>query len=527
MAFSLSTASVGILAFRPSLPIQRASQYCRSRTNTYHLIRKAISKNNEDNRNSISNSISNSNININELYKTVAEQDPEWYKEFVINVLGEDVPVVVEWTNLDDSPSGTTTPEELNEPMENDERISNSNGEGENVDTKRQMSSDPLPYANITRNEPEVSYYTESVIERTSVLNDIQIANQMSSEETNVLSVVKEIGTISDKILSDVAWNTTLESRETSPDQVIVYRDFYRKQQLQSVPLERLTSLGYTIEEIPYLQIDVLSLIVQDSIERPRRGIPPQWKISASQYQVLQDDIRIMSNIAAEDLLETSRTSRRTVIPKPVETVVQTPRVEETRNKPRHSTERSRRPTSQEPKQRRPIREEPKQRRPSSTRPSDPPSPQNPLWIDMDTFRDLLRREAELRVRILGDDWADTVKRESSWRLRLYKEWLWNLHDGIGEPLFQSQGERERRKATSERRNMDTGDVVPSRRVNDDRTKRVRNPRGEARPKPYSVDDDGDETRIRRPRRGTLSYNDDIDDNFDIRVEEEAGNNSK
>ena len=141
----------------------------------------------------------------------------------------------------------------------------------------------------------------------------------------------------------------------------------------------------------------------------------------------------------------------------------------------------------------------------------------------MDTFRHLLRREAELRVRILGDDWADTVKRESSWRLRLYKEWLWNLHDGVGEPLFQSQGERERRKVTAERRSLDSGDVVPSRRVSTDRNKKVLNPRDEVRPK-QSSRDDGDQMRTRPSRRRTLSYN--VDDNVDIDITE-VGNDSK
>lgn len=535
LAFSLSTTSFGIFAFRPSFPIQQTTNYCRSKFNSHPLIRKATDNNNEN----------NANVDISELYKTVAEQDPEWYKEFVLNVLGENVPVVVKW-KLDNSPSGRTTSEEQIEPMEKDETVSKVKGKGENLDRKSQIPIDPLPYADNSMNEPEASFNAEPVIEMEVVMSDIPLANLALSEETNSQSVVEEMESISDKTLSahsleptveilstPMAWNTTLESKETSFDQVIVYRDFYRKNQLQSVPLERLTSLGYTIEEIPFLQIDVLSLIVQDSIERPKRGIPPQWKISISQYQVLQDDIRIMSNTAAEDLLEASRTSRRAAAPKPVETVVQTPPVKETRDSPRYSTERSRRPTREESTQRRPTREEPIQRRPirveptqrrsTSTRPSDPPAPQNPLWIDMDTFRHLLRREAELRVRILGDDWADTVKRESSWRLRLYKEWLWNLHDGVGEPLFQSQGERERRKVTAERRSLDSGDVVPSRRASTDRNKKVLNPRDEVRPK-QSSRDDGDQMRTRPSRRRTLSYN--VDDNVDIDITE-VGNDSK
>ena len=64
----------------------------------------------------------------------------------------------------------------------------------------------------------------------------------------------------------------------------------------------------------------------------------------------------------------------------------------------------------------------------------------------MDTFRKLLRTEAELRLRILGEDWAPTVKQESDWRLNLYKDWLWTLHDGVGGSIVPpSRYERARK----------------------------------------------------------------------------------
>jgi hypothetical protein len=72
----------------------------------------------------------------------------------------------------------------------------------------------------------------------------------------------------------------------------------------------------------------------------------------------------------------------------------------------------------------------------------DPPPPNSPIWVDIDTFRDLLRSEAELRLRILGEDWVEIVKEESNWRLSLYKEWLWMLHKGIGTPLVSSRSDR-------------------------------------------------------------------------------------
>ena len=235
LAFSLSTTSFGIFAFRPSFPIQQTTNYCRSKFNSHPLIRKATDNNNEN----------NANVDISELYKTVAEQDPEWYKEFVLNVLGENVPVVVKW-KLDNSPSGRTTSEEQIEPMEKDETVSKVKGKGENLDRKSQIPIDPLPYADNSMNEPEASFNAEPVIEMEVVMSDIPLANLALSEETNSQSVVEEMESISDKTLSahsleptveilstPMAWNTTLESKETSFDQVIVYRDFYRKNQLQ------------------------------------------------------------------------------------------------------------------------------------------------------------------------------------------------------------------------------------------------------------------------------------------------------
>ena len=64
----------------------------------------------------------------------------------------------------------------------------------------------------------------------------------------------------------------------------------------------------------------------------------------------------------------------------------------------------------------------------------------------MDTFRRLLRNEAELRLNILGDDWTDVVKEEADWRHDLYKNWLWTLHRGVGEPIVESRSDRSRRR---------------------------------------------------------------------------------
>lgn len=104
----------------------------------------------------------------------------------------------------------------------------------------------------------------------------------------------------------------------------------------------------------------------------------------------------------------------------------------------------------------------------------DDPPVSSRLWPDMDTFRNLLRNEAELRLRILGDNWTDAVKEEADWRHDLYKNWLWTLHRGVGEPFVESRSDRARRR----RRTPPPGSNPPRERTNgappSTSTKRVR-----------------------------------------------------
>lgn len=103
---------------------------------------------------------------------------------------------------------------------------------------------------------------------------------------------------------------------------------------------------------------------------------------------------------------------------------------------------------------------------------SDPPPPR--YWPDMDTFRKLLRTEAELRLRILGSDWEKTVRQESEWRLDLYKDWLWTLHNGVGDsivPPSRYERARQTRQSTEDKR-------ARQRRPRKELTQRDRRPRG-------------------------------------------------
>jgi hypothetical protein len=275
---------------------------------------------------------------------------------------------------------------------------------------------------------------------------------------------------------------TPLDTRIVSAQDnyVVLYRDLYTGD-LRAENLTSVTNLGYTVNEIPYLQPDALALIVEDGIKKPARGIPQQWQISESQYEVLSDDVRIVPQEEAKELLEVTNGKKQNAR----EEKHRTPRskmdaevdnmdigsgarqvLREKKHPARSEQERSPTSTARESRRRRRLDDDDpaltrdrrsrsrQKRKPiysayevpkrSARSDDDPPPPDSPLWVDMDTFRELLRSEAALRVRILGEDWADIVKDESNWRLSLYKEWLWALNKGIGNPLVPSRSDRMR-----------------------------------------------------------------------------------
>jgi hypothetical protein len=75
--------------------------------------------------------------------------------------------------------------------------------------------------------------------------------------------------------------------------------------------------------------------------------------------------------------------------------------------------------------------------------------PPNKFWMDLPTFRDFLRKEAQLRLKILGPDWKESVLDESRWRYDLYKTWLTMLDEGVGDNPLYEYGERPRRRQPS------------------------------------------------------------------------------
>ena len=274
----------------------------------------------------------------------------------------------------------------------------------------------------------------------------------------------------------------------TRDERIVVYKGLYSKSWKQ-IPLAKLLSLGYAETDVVSIIPDILEMIAAEGINYPSCGIPSRWTRKGSP----QDVVKIVSETEGEGILDAgaSRTSSPIQASNEATNSTGKPAAKETPEKldnsfkkQKEDTEnlsstkldrrRRRQKTSapggddlrnselQPPDNRRRNRRErsmmtasgspkpiysgrPLQKTKVVKRRSDPPPPNSFIWPDMDTFRSLLRKEAEFRLRILGDGFADTVKEETTWRHDLYSNWLWTLKNGIGNPIVESRSDRYRR----------------------------------------------------------------------------------
>ena len=121
----------------------------------------------------------------------------------------------------------------------------------------------------------------------------------------------------------------------------------------------------------------------------------------------------------------------------------------------------------------------------------DPPDPNSPIWPDIDTFRALLRKEANFRMNFIGDDWSDVIKEENDWRTNVYKSWLWSLNNGIGPTIVPSIVPPSRYERARRRNQM--GRMSPTESLDPQESRRRRRPSQEQKTEPQA--------RRRRPKR--------------------------
>jgi hypothetical protein len=106
----------------------------------------------------------------------------------------------------------------------------------------------------------------------------------------------------------------------------------------------------------------------------------------------------------------------------------------------------------------------------------DPPLPNSKVWLDYETFKKFLRWEAQFRMYFVPESFYDDIKRESDWRLGLYKGWLWRLHDGFGEGIVPRSRYERARRMRLKRGIVDPDDVAGDQRIDARTSKRRSKP---------------------------------------------------
>jgi hypothetical protein len=311
------------------------------------------------------------------------------------------------------------------------------------------------------------------------------------SNITNSVNTTRTVSRVLDSSNETASRRTETKAID---ERVVVFSDSRLKKR-QRILLSKLVSLGYSTEEILSLDPDALSLIVEDKLRRPSTGVPVTWK---SDKQLIKIESFNDSNMQSSSSIATETPVAETSDPKArlnmtssdaeVTTSTKEPQVDRRRDPTNELTSETSRingearikPTKEVERTNAadactPTKEERKRRvftgRPEPGPPRDDPPPPKAFWPDIDTFRSLLRKEAAMRLRILGDDWSQTVKDESEWRLNLYKNWLWTLHTGVGDPLIESRSDRMRRSSRDQAKSQSKKKRTPS---NKERQRRQR-----------------------------------------------------
>ena len=88
-------------------------------------------------------------------------------------------------------------------------------------------------------------------------------------------------------------------------------------------------------------------------------------------------------------------------------------------------------------------------------------------WLDVGTFRKLLRSEAKFRMMVGPEEMAPAIKKEHEWRLNTYRNWLKAIHTGVGEsivPPSRYEREQQERRRQSKSRSAPSPNGPPTRR---------------------------------------------------------------
>ena len=476
---------------------------------------------------------------IQELYKSVAEQDPDWFRSFVVDVLGEDS---VESDLIDMLEDNSKESGEYNDGLQDTKEFaSDTDGQKLEVDYFSEIRQDIELRDNVET--MQTSTTQSSAQSRDKFDNEIEVrqtdipatvADQQVKADTDIAAGSAVLTSSSntneeDQIIAASSGRQTgkgtslidatdeapvaptvaasTASTVTTPQQLYVQYQLENSCEVSKAPLEKFISLGYTQDELLEMEADVLDMIAVESISRPSRGVPVRWKTESPTAQLVDGSMvdkieakepnstpgndqsekgtfggissprEVWSNQSNDSIPSdaavapdtTPKISTGPTRPQPQATSsrvdaresssekdaprgadrrapVEPPRRRRRRTRNDEGNDRNGAPVysprrrGQQPTHRGRRRSFLEYKRP---RKDDPPTR---YWMGLDTFRNLLRAEFKLREMITFGQLEGPLLDEAEWRLELYRNWLWTLHTGVGDPVVQSRSERVQRE---------------------------------------------------------------------------------
>jgi len=394
---------------------------------------------------------------IEELYIIAMEEDEEWYNEFVRDVLGEEHNIITasstkevsgSESNIVSEPENVIESETDNEPEivsksvtdSEPETVSESNlsaeeQEGENRESKKMDKEETVSLSpSIGESfEEENEHFAAAASEQLDAQQDIKNANNENVENGEDLAVEQ----------------SQTDESHTEDDVLVQYTDMYNN--VQRVPMSILSELGYDMAGVARLQAAVLELIIDDEMSMPKEGLPRRWMVESRDSKEVKI-LRKRAPVTDTIMKENNRRSSNSREPRS--------RAEDSRGRRRERQGR----TSDEQRKGR--------SRPNKKAGMDDGAmsgESSTLWMDIPTFKQYLRREADLRLMIIGPDWEDWVKGESDWRLNLYKQWLNVVENGVGDDMMDEMsyvpdGEIQKIRSRPARKRVIEGDTPRERR---------------------------------------------------------------
>lgn len=222
-------------------------------------------------------------------------------------------------------------------------------------------------------------------------------------------------------------------------DEVAVYFD-PNIDKIRLTPLKNFIVLGYTKKEILSLRQDIVATIASERRPKPHEGVPSHWcNAKGDTGGGMSETVRVLVRSEVDEFVKAPRRTRKA-------RKGESERRRPSQEKRRRSRDRS--AVLADGQKKAMYNGRPRSDSMPRGMPMPVMTPKPPMlrWMDLDTFRNLLRTEAEMRVRITGElggnDFADAIKDECDMRLGLYEGWLRTVDHGIGKPLVPSRRER-------------------------------------------------------------------------------------